>query len=234
MKNLLIISLFITAFVQTTIAQEIKTDSTATGSESYALFNLSTPFDFISPRLRVGYIWGMSEKWKVGLAAGYGFSGYSLFVSSNNEGSDYQFWEIRPQLFLFTHPKKKSKPYVSAEFFYMDHNQTLDSDFYYPEESSEFVVRYERIDYNRKKYGLNIKGGGMIPIFKDFGINIYGGIGFRVRDVSFSNAIDPRFELNDIEDELGFFEAFRREEGTVVGFNFSFGFNIYYRIGDRQ
>ncbi|MDT0555092.1 hypothetical protein [Patiriisocius hiemis] len=197
--------------------------------ESYILLNITTPLDPIAPRYRMGYVSQVTPNWRVGLALGYGNNEINAFGNDGRIEEDYTLWEVRPQVYYMFEPSNKKRPYFSGELFYINHTDNFSDTFYIPENNENDIIRYDNIDYKRQKYGVNFKFGFMFKLIGEFGLDTYIGTGIRVRTVSFSNVINPRIDEN-FDDELGFGNSYFREEGTVVGVNFTFGANLFYRF----
>jgi len=214
--------LFITNFIN---AQEEKSNRIKNfNNYSYITTNLLSHLNHYSPRIRVGYIQNINNRWKVGLDLGYGNDELSIFDNSEN----YGLWEIRPELYYFT---RAHKTYLSAEFFYINHKDIFVDDLYYP--IDEESTKYDRVNYQRKKYGVNIKYGFLFNSRGKITFNLYTGLGLRIRDNNFTNIVNPR--IVDVGPEGGDmfgFEVYRRMERTNLTPNFVLGFKILFRLNN--
>ena len=208
-------------------------DSIPNYKESYITINLLAPLNSFSPRWRVGYIKSINKNFKVGFDVGYGSKDVLLSSYKGNVGDNYKIWEIRPE-FYYTKDEysKKIKLYFSLDLFYINHKDVFFNDDYL-EEGSRNIISYSRVDYTRQKFGFNIKFGYIIDVSKHFKLNIYSGIGLRVRNNSFENPINPintgprnfwDFWGNDGENNFNY------KEGTVLGFNIPLGVKLFYQL----
>ncbi len=198
-------------------------------NNSYFTINLLSSINTFSPRWRIGYIRNINKKWKAGLDIGYGNRNLSFSDFGDKIGKDYQIWELRPELYYIINPARKTKKYFSVELFYINHKDVFYEDHYFPIDKES--MSYDKSDFNRQKYGLNLKYGFIIYSKKRLGINLYTGLGMRVRKNTFSNVINPNFiDLGAEGQDMFGFDNYKNEEGTAFGPNFSFGFKLYYKI----
>ncbi len=227
-KRILIIFSFISLFILINGNAQTNVEKNLT-NKSYLTLNLLSPINTLSPRWRVGYIRNLNNKWKIGLDIGFGKRSLSFSDFGEKIGKNYQLWEIRPELYYIINPKRKTKKYFSLELFYINHKDVFYNGHYFPENGES--LSYDKSDYNRKKYGLNLKYGFIIYSKNRFGFNIYTGLGLRVRKNTFLNIINP--DIVDLGPEggdmFGFYN-YKNEEGTRFGANFSFAFKLYYKL----
>lgn len=197
---------------------------------SYLTLNLLSQLNFYSPRWRVGYIRNINPKWKMGLDLGFGNRNLSFF--QENVGSDYQLWEVRPELYYIINPSKKTDKYFSFELYYISHKDTFYDGHYFPIDGES--LHYDKIDFHRQKYGFTIKYGFFIFSKNKIGFNIYTGLGLRVRNNTFSNGVNS--EIVDLGPEggdmFGFYN-YRNMEGVNVGPNFSLGIKLYFKLNQK-
>lgn len=179
---------------------------------SYITFNILSPVDQLVPRWRIGYIKSINPNWKAGIELGYGNKTLAFADFDNENGDDYQLWEIRPELYCVLNPLKRTQKYVSTELFYINH-----TDVFYNK------IGYDRADYSRQKYGFHLKYGLIIPIAKHFGLNIYTGLGLRIRSNSYTNIVNPTFEPDHRDFYIGSYKDF---EGVKTGVDFSLGVKL--------
>jgi len=208
-------------------------DSIPTYKESYVTVNLLSHINSFSPRWRVGYIKSINKNFKVGLDVGYGSKEVLFSSYKGNVGDNYKIWEIRPEFYYVKDEySKRIKLYFSLDLFYINHKDVFFNDDYLEEESQN-IISYSRIDYLRQKFGFNIKFGYIIDINDHFKLNIYSGIGLRVRNNTFDNPINPIntgpreffvFSGNDNENNFNY------KEGTVLGFNIPLGVKLFYKF----
>lgn len=162
-------------------------DNAQSTTKSYVAISPLRLLDFHAPRLRAGYIQRVADHWKVGLDLGLG-AGTGLL--SQRESEDDFLWEVRPELYYILKPEAKTLKYLSAEFFYIGQSNTLLNDVYDTEDGMELV--YDSADYERQKYGMHLKFGLFLQLGRHWGLNCYGGLGFRRATISFSNVINAR------------------------------------------
>lgn len=114
--------------------------------------------------------------------------------------------------------------YLSAELFYIDQDHVFENGSYTSENNGDFS--FDRADFARQKYGMHFKFGLFLNVGKYFGFNFFGGIGFRVVDIQYSNVINP--QMNDIFKE--WFTGPYEEEGSNFRPKPSLGIKFYYKI----
>lgn len=194
----------------------------------YITTSLTSPLLGI-PRFTVGYIKPITPKYYIGLEVGYGNKDLSLLFP-DEEGAvkdDFKLWEIRPQFYYIFNPAARTKKYISAELFYIDHSDTFSNDIYY---SEGIQYRYEQADYSRKKYGLNVNFGMFLHLSKNVGFNFEGGLGLRQRKVSFENIVNPIIIDNSDEDHYNFgFRNYLENEGNEFGLNLNLAIKIFFQ-----
>ncbi|NND63402.1 MAG: hypothetical protein HKN48_09435 [Flavobacteriaceae bacterium] len=206
-------------------------------------FNVFTPFMGNTPRYRFGYIQPISGRWMAGIDVGYGAEG--IVIDFGSDGlEDYQLYELRGELYYLLDVRRKGDHYLSFETHYLNHTQTFFNDAieYQDDRRKEL---YERTDYERDRIAFTIKYGTFYYFSEQFGINIYYGMGLRIRNNTFSNTVSyPPSDFPDISNEdgdSGFFvdddEAFdfgannyTRIEGRAYGLNISLGIKLFYRL----
>ncbi|MGK0385911.1 MAG: hypothetical protein ACI849_000516, partial [Patiriisocius sp.] len=104
---------------------------------------------------------------------------------------------------------------------------------YYDLVDTNEQVRYDRADYQRKKYGAHFKFGVFIPFghANRVGINVFTGVGFRVKENLFTNIQNPVSSNGDFyENDDWFWNPYYRIEGRTLGFNATLGFKLFYKL----
>lgn len=198
-------------------------------NNSYITINLLSPINTLNPRWRIGYIKYINKNWKAGLDIGYGNRNLSFSDFGGKIGKDYQIWEIRPELFYIIDPQRKTKKYFSIELFYINHKDVFYESHYFP--INEESISYNKSDFKRQKFGLNLKYGFIIYSKNRLGLNLYTGLGVRIRKNTFSNVINPNFvNLGPEGRDMFGLADYKNVEGTVFGANFSFGFKLHYKV----
>ena len=193
-------------------------------NESYFTIDLISPFyinqEVFTPRWRLGYIKNLNSKYKIGIDFGYGNKSISV-ISADDK---YKLWEIRPELYYILNPERKTLKYFALELFYLNQNQKFTSETYLSE--TDGYLRYDSADYKRNKFGVIPKFGMFINISNRIGLNIYTGIGIKIRNNDYSNVLNAE-EIIDFQEHIS---PYFREEGTQLGIEFSLGLKLYYRI----
>ncbi|OAB81495.1 hypothetical protein [Cochleicola gelatinilyticus] len=222
-----ILSVLLLLFIFTVHAQENSSENSIQNTaQSYITANLLVPFGPYTPRFRVGYIQVLSPRYRAGIDIGYGNESLSFLAIGDNAGNDYKLFEIRPEFYFILNPTRKGNHYISAEAFYLYQEETPIDDNYQSEATGNYV-QFDRADFERKKYGLHIKYGVFFPFTESFGGNAYAGVGFKVRDNTYSNVINPRSN-EDYFNDFAVFERYREYEGVETNIDFSLGFKLYY------
>ncbi|NND89023.1 MAG: hypothetical protein HKM28_07245 [Flavobacteriaceae bacterium] len=125
-------------------------------------------------------------------------------------------------------PTRKVQHYVGGELFFNYHENEL-IDFNYRPKDHMSEIYFDSADLIRQKYGFNFKYGVFIPFAPQFGMNVYVGLGIRIRDNKHENVVSPR--MDDYYDEGNWFERYHYYEGTKVLPNLAAGFKLYYKFG---
>ncbi|MDB2607012.1 hypothetical protein N9Y48_04475 [Zobellia sp.] len=192
-------------------------------TDSYITISPLSFLDYYVPRLRVGYIQHLGGPWKMGVDLGLG-AGTGLF--SQIESEDELLFEVRPELYYGLGKGSKTSKYISVELFYIDDSKTILNDGY--ERRDGVDILYDKADFQRQKYGMHVKFGLFLNLGRHFGFNFYGGIGFRFKNISFENMVNPR---EGIEEDLGhFFGTIYDTDKNDFRPNPSLGFKFYYRL----
>lgn len=174
--------------------------------KSFTSLNLFYPLNILNPRIGAGFVYGINDKWKMGLDLGIGDKAIDM---KGRMGQKYQLWEVRPELYYFISPWKQHERYFSGELFYIDHK-----DVFYNK------IGYDQADYHRIKYGFHLKYGMIFRIGKHLGLNFYTGLGLRTRSNSYSNIVNPTGELDHRDFYIG---NYKDIAGVTTGVDFSLG-----------
>ncbi len=192
---------------------------------TYVTFNILTPFDPYNPRYRIGLIQSLNKSWSIGLDVGYGNEAITISNDGTGPGEDYRLYEIRSEIYHILNPTRRVNHYLSGEVFYINHSETF-LDNSYETEQDEMIIYYESADFHRKKYGLHIKYGVIIPFGEHVGMNFYVGAGVRVRDNEFSNVVVSE----EWDDNEYFLDIGPRREGTQTAPNFALGIKFFCKL----
>lgn len=79
----------------------------------------------------------------------------------------------------------------------------------------------------RQKKGFNLKYGAFLPFGDAVGMNVYVGLGVRVRDVAYTDLSNERIE-DYYDDDFEFLDSLYRREGNLTGLNFTLGAKFFY------
>lgn len=226
-SNYILISL-ITLLINHALAQE---KSKEEFNDVITLSTISPTINY-APRWNLGYIRKIHDRYWLGLELGYGNKNIAVnFAESNGWiNNDYKIFEIKPELYFDLRPKSKLKHLLSLEFQYVNHSDKFNNTWYYDLNNNNYY-KYDFADYRRIKYGMNVNYNLIYYFSKNLALMQKVGIGYRKREVQYSNII------NRIEDE--FFEepdtflipvgnGFFRDNGNVGGFNFNLDLKIIY------
>jgi hypothetical protein len=225
-KLLLPLFLFV-SFITMAQKQESKPEF-PNENNSFITFDISTATNFVAPRYRFGYIHSLNEKWRVGADIGFGSERSTLRLLEDFDNDDYRLYEGRFEVYNILNPTRRVNMYVSGEVYYIHHTEVYYRD-HYDSESLKIGIRYDKADMTREKYGFNLKYGVMAPFGDIVGMNAYIGAGPRLRDVKFSNVVNPvPTNEGDYEDTWGANNY--QKEGSKLGFNFSLGIKFFYQF----
>ena len=188
------------------------------------------------PRLNFGYNRELSNNIHVGF--NYGFSK----SSKDGKGTDYKFNEYIFELKYILNPEKRTQQFLSFETQYILHKENLVNGIIkvYDDNNEYSEYSYSKLDYKRTKLAFNINYGLIIPFNKKNNVGIIPkiGIGFRVRDINFSNT--ENLELYNPEQypgsmlylpslNLGNKEIYEKE-GKIQGVNMDFAVKLYFKF----
>ncbi len=193
--------------------------------DSYIFWDFSVIFPNENPRLNVGYIHKINEKWSVGTSAGIGLE----FANLRNV-DDYKLWEVRPQVVFNLGKGRRFQHFLSAEAFFIRNSETRFNGSFRPinDNNGEFqAINYTRADYGRIKQGLTINYGEYINISSSLALRTTVGFGFRYKDVSFSNIQGASIDFNS--DDFFLFDDAPRE-GLRSGIELNFSFQLLYKL----
>lgn len=229
MKNIFLPLFLIVAFSGLTQNQNT-TEDFPNAKASYLTFDLATPIDPIAPRYRFGYIQSLSKNWRIGADLGYGSENTTVRLYDIDESDNYRLLEARIEGYHIFNPTRKVNHYISGEVYLVNHREDIEHD-YYNIKNRDIRIRYDYGEYQREKYGVNLKYGVMIPFGSKVGMNIYVGAGPSTRNITFTNLVNAEeIEYYDNDDDWEFFEGHYRNEGRRTSVHFAFGFKFFYRL----
>lgn len=201
---------------------------------SIITFSTFSPIVNYAPRWNLGYIRKIEKRYWLGVEIGYG--NQNLSVNFAEEGGwikkDYKIFEIKPEIYYDLRPKSNLKHLLSLELQYLNHLDNFKNSWYYNLENKTYY-RYDLADYQRVKYGVNINYSLIYNITKKLAIMQKTGIGFRQRNVKYSNIInkieDENFEESDVI-LVPVSNGFLRDNGINNSFNFNLDLKIIYKF----
>ncbi|MCF6241100.1 MAG: PorT family protein [Bacteroidales bacterium] len=177
-----------------------------------------------TPRWRIGFLYYNGAHWSYNL--GLGLGNHKLNKQRADDMSlsyDYLFSEIRPEIKYYFHPKKYFRYYVSGEVFAIFMFDTK-TNAYYHKKNANLIVYYDRAEFYKQKYGLNIKNGIELIAWSFLRFDFYLGLGIAYRNISYKNVINPN------EGEYYVFEEWwghaYKYEGQKINPNLTLGLNI--------
>ncbi|MDB4292063.1 hypothetical protein N9954_01550 [Maribacter sp.] len=196
-------------------------DNAGRNTNSYIVVNALSLGDPFAPRIRVGYLQHIKDRFKLGVDVGFGGN---LNNFNQDAGESYQLWEIRPELYYILKPEARTIKYISAEFFYINQENVFINDDFQREDGVD--IAFDSADYRRQKYGMHLKFGLFLDIGKHMGFNFFGGVGFRFRNNAYTNVINP-VERSILRE---WYVGPQVEQGANFRVNPSLGFKFYYKL----
>lgn len=188
-------------------------------NESYIMTDLFSPFYGI-PRYRINFTKSINHKNKIGIELGYGNEDTSIFYAEK----EYVLFEIRSEYYRIINPKRKTLKYFSFELFYINQSNEFINQTFRSEQSTYFS--FDKADYERQKIGFTPKFGMFVNLTEKIGINWYTGIGIKLRMNDYSNFTN----LNEDDYFREHFPPYYRNDGNIIGIEFTIGLKLYYRI----
>ncbi len=177
-KHILIIIFVFLLFTETTEAQK-----------NHIEFNVS-PYSLLDPthpQFRVGSEICLFNFLLIGSDFGIGFTPNFKLVSflTYKKLKKYNFYQIRPSIKFIVSSGKKYNFYFGFEYFYMQENDIILDDYFYPDFYN--AITFSEADYFRQKEGLHFILGSKVFDKQKFRLDVYGGIGMARKYAYFSN-----------------------------------------------
>jgi len=179
------------------------------------------------PRMRMGIEYWIDEH--NALCFDFGFGNYSLSRFSiqklwtedyhaNEFRFEYKFYAKKHKTFYHPHS------YYSVEIFYITMGNTFTGNHYYDKKGGiRNVIVFDKAKYVRKKYGVHIKYGEKIFIYKKINVDLYCGIGLARRLRAYSELENYHISDSPIED---FFYVSYRYPGDKFVVNVTAGIKV--------
>jgi hypothetical protein len=179
--------------------------------------------DPYSPRYRLGLLTSLSDDILASLHLGIG--GADFVVPKESMGSDYQFFEIRPEIRYLLHNQPGFQFFSSLEPFFLSHRDHYQNMSFY---DGQDHYTYDFADFSRMKTGLNLKMG-ILAYFGSMGIEFYCGGGVAHRVTSFDNLVNLEKD-NDSYSGGWLWSDFRHFRGNKTYPNLTGGIRLLYRL----
>ena len=228
MKNYLLAFLYSIGFISFGSAQTDTVDKL-----NYVTLDIVSPITSYAPRYEIGFYRHLDDRWIVGAEVGFG--NYATTINFAKEGNwiekDYKSFSIAPEIKYILNPKRRTRKFVSAEIFYIYHSDKL-SNRNYRNSNSERNYSFETADYERHRFGLNFNYGMIINFSESVGIIPKLGVGFKTRNVDFTNQKNLKYLPDYEESDVVHFTptSHLNTEGLVTGFNFNFEIQFFYKF----
>ncbi|RMA58549.1 hypothetical protein [Ulvibacter antarcticus] len=226
MKKVLPLLLLLLSYCLNAQTEE-KSKSFPNENSAYLTFDLTTIVSPFAPRYRLGYIQSINKNWRIGVDLGYGQENIIFNTSNSNSRMDnYSLFEIRSEIYHIFNPSKRLNHYISGELYYIYHEEDFYNTHYHLDARDEQVF-FDEAHFIREKIGFNLKYGAMFPFGEKVGMNVYIGIGPRLKNITYKDVVNPSVQ-NDYDDHDWFSE--RRTEGSRFGVSTTLGVKFFYRI----
>ena len=187
-----------------------------------------------APRWTVGYHHRINERYFAGLKFGYADDALINNIWYNALDENYHSFYISGELIYLVKPlaipedKGHWKMFFFSDMYYISHKETLINKDYIPENTDEYIS-FERADYEREKYGINLGTGFFIPIYNSIYLIPKAGIGPSIRNVQFENISGIHDYVDEeYQHDFPFVQAYREVEGQKWVFNIYLEFKIAY------
>jgi len=186
MKQLIIIALLSLLFLQNIFSQESYENK---NNLNFKIMPLSM-IDY-TPRFRCGL--EFISKNRLGYSIDLGIGNYFLNkwrIDGMIWGHDYRLYEIRPEIKYIFLRDENCYLYCATEFFYINMRDILESGRY-QKENSCVETTYDSAKFSKQKYGIHLKGGVNLIAFRQLNFELYGGIGFAKRIITYTDVVNP-------------------------------------------
>ncbi len=191
---------------------------------SYFTFDLLKLLPAEAPRITLGYVHSINNKWSAGTTLGIGTSDFIFSYKEN-----YTSWELRPQVVYNLGNRRRFHHFLSAEVFYITHKETLFNNEFIPVNTQNGAIEaiaYDRADFERLKYGITLNYGEIINFSKTLALRTIIGGGIRFKDNIYSNLLNPRAT----ESDTFLFNNLYAKEGFLIGFEFNVSLQLIYKL----
>ncbi|WP_053992610.1 DUF3575 domain-containing protein [Mangrovimonas sp. TPBH4] len=186
----------------------------------YVTFNMISFIYSNTPRWNFGYYHNINNHFTLGTEAGIG---------THMTTKDYFSLEFSPEIRYILNPKGSTKKFISLEGFYIYHKEEI-TDYTYQSETDSNEYHYDSASYKRHKYGMNLNYGMIVNFSKRTGIIPKVGLGIKMRNVVFSNIVNPTPYEDDNEGFIPSIRNYRKVEGYHSSVNFNFELQFFYKF----
>ena len=227
MKKIILICL--SAFFLTTNLANAQESGNELKQHTFITFDGLTFLNPVHPRIRIGVAQDITKNVKVSMDVGFGTENMTTLRDiylGYTQSRDYSLFELRGQVYYHFAPEGRINQYVGLEVYNVKHSETLYDEYYY-DQDLDADVDFDRADFKRVKTGAQLRYGFFTSPNSRIGVNIYGGIGFRLKESTFDNVVNPQaYSPGSGYDVFGF----GRKKGTSVGMDASIGLKLFFRL----
>ncbi len=147
------------------------------------------------PSLRIGAERITGGRWSYGLSAGIGNNPFTTVLMKNDRRTNYQMWEIRPELKFYLYQRKDMGWYLAGEGLYVNSSYTSDKSYYIL--SFDEKVVFDKAGFRKEKLGGIGKMGVKFLVGRKLTLDLFSGLGMAWTQVSYSDVENPRNEIHD-------------------------------------
>lgn len=168
---------------------------------------------------------------RLGLHFDYGWQYEKLkLIDRTSELDNRQYYEVRPEVRYFVTYGEKEEVYLALEGFYIPYTFSRDNSYITLENGQD--IRFDRADGNRLTHGLVLKAGVQFLIDEVLILEVFGGFGYRRREINIFNLVNPRNEPIDGFEE--FFSDPYKHPGVRNRLHLSLGARIGGIVAGRK
>lgn len=229
--HLILIAFF---FIVSLSAQELgKSYNYPDAVNTFATFNIVPIAFYAQPRVQLGYYKKYNDKFWVGTDIAAGFGKMNNLFGEAIDSKDYRLFEVRPEVYYnLRNPNKKLRRLLSLEFFYIYHSDTRFDSFYHDIKNKEVQVTFDKANYQRIKYGINLNYNFVIHLGRR--VSLFHTIGFGVKHRNVG--------LSKLENAQAFYRSYERSyfdsrsndylhfEGRYTNFNIDYDIKLVIKL----
>ncbi len=147
------------------------------------------------PSLRIGAERITGGRWSYGLSAGIGHNPFTAVLMKNDRRTDYQLWEIRPEVKFYLLQREDMGWYLAAEGVYVNSSYTSRSSYYILSFNEKVV--FDKAGFQKEKFGGIGKMGVKFLVGRKLTLDLFSGLGMAWTQVSYSDVENPKNEVHD-------------------------------------